>query len=353
MHRQHRHGWAAIAFCVAIAGAWLPRAALASDTAAVASDTAAPDSAQQRADAERLFGSVVKVQTRAAANARSANSLGAEREGTGVVIDDEGLVLTIGYLLVEVDQVTLTDTRGKTFPAKVVGYDHPSGLGLVRSLTPLPIKAIALGDSKSVKERTPVMVVNHEGRNDVTLAFVVSRRAFTGNWEYAIDQAIFTSPPSLKWSGAALVDSDGKLLGIGSLIVREAASTSEGSVPGNMFVPIDLLKPILQDLVKVGHRAGPARPWLGVNADELQGRLVVARVSPGGPADKAGIQAGDIILAIDGSGVHTQAEFYDKLWSYGAAGVEVPLRVLHDIDVRDVKVRSIDRTEYFAVRTTY
>lgn len=351
MHmREHRQDWAAVA-------AWLVvvtvGAALALPATAAESDTASAQSAQQRADADRLFGSVVRIQTRAAANSRSAASLGAEREGTGVVIDDDGLVLTIGYLLIEAEQVTLTDSRGKTFPAKIVGYDHPTGFGLVRSLTPLPIKPIAIGDSTAARERTPVMVVNHDGRDDATLAFIVSRRSFTGNWEYAIDQAIFTSPPSLKWSGAALVDSDGKLLGIGSLILRDAASTSDGSVPGNMFVPIDLLKPILQDLLSSGHRAGLARPWLGVNADELQGRLVVARVSTGGPADKAGIQAGDIILAVNGAGVHTQAEFYDKLWSYGAAGAEIPLRVLHDIDVRDIKVRSIDRMEYFTARTTY
>jgi len=314
---------------------------------------AANGSIQQRRDAERLFGSVVKVQPRAAANARSTSSLGAEREGTGVVIDNDGLVLTIGYLLVEVDEVTLTDSKGKTFPAKIVGYDHPTGFGLVRSLTPLHIAPLAIGDAGAIKERTPVMVVSYGGRDEATLAFVVSRRSFSGNWEYAIDQAIFTSPPSLKWSGAALVDSDGKLLGIGSLILREAASTSDGAIPGNMFVPIDLLKPILDDLVKVGHRAGPPRPWLGVNADELQGRLIVARVSPGGPAERAGIAAGDIILAVDGVGVHSQTEFYEKVWRYGAAGAEIPLRVLHDIEVRDVKVHSIDRTDYFSARTTY
>ena len=339
--------------CIVIALLALFGGSALSSAAPDESGSEATSESSQRRDAERLFGSVVKVQTRAAANARSASSLGAEREGTGVVIDNDGLVLTIGYLLVEVDQVTLTDSKGKTFPAKIVGYDHPTGFGLVRSLTPLHIAPVAIGDAGAVKERTPVMVVSYGGRDEATLAFVVSRRTFSGNWEYAIDQAIFTSPPSLKWSGAALVDSDGKLLGIGSLILREAVSTSDGAIPGNMFVPIDLLKPILDDLVKVGHRAGPPRPWLGVNADELQGRLVVARVSPGGPAEKAGIAAGDIILAVDGTGVHSQTEFYEKVWRYGAAGAEIPLRVLHDIEVLDVKVHSIDRMDYFSARTTY
>jgi S1-C subfamily serine protease len=196
------------------------------------------------------------------------------------------------------------------------------------------------------------MIVNHDGENDVTLAYVVSKRPFTGNWEYLLDQAIFTSPPTTNWSGAALVGRDLKLVGVGSLIVRDSAA-SEGGLPGNMFVPINALKPILADLVKNGQRTGPARPWLGVAADEVQGRLVVARVSPEGPGDKAGIRAGDIILGVGGDGVRTQAEFYRKVWGRGGAGADIPLRVLQGIDVHDVTVHSIDRVEYFRPRTTY
>ncbi len=166
----------------------------------------------------------------------------------------------------------------------------------MRSIAPLDARPIPFGDSARLAERDPVMIVNHGGPDDVTLALVASRRQFTGNWEYLLDQAIFTTPPTLNWSGAALVDRDGRLLGVGSLIVREALAGDE-RLPGNMFVPIDALKPILEDLVKTGRRAGPPRPWLGVSADEQQGRLFVSRVSPDGPGDKAGIQVGDIILA--------------------------------------------------------
>ena len=197
-----------------------------------------------------------------------------------------------------------------------------------------------------------MLIVNSGGRGDATRAYVVSRRPFSGSWEYLLDSAIFTSPPTLNWSGAALIGTDGALLGVGSLILRDATD-GDPHVPGNMFVPIETLKPILADLIKTGRRAGPARPWLGVAADEVQGRLVVARVSPEGPADRAGVQQGDIILAIGGEGVRSQAEFYRKLWARGAAGSEIPLRLLQGIDIREVKVRSMDRLDYFRQKPTY
>ena len=328
-----------------------PRAGLAA-VPATGPDPKAAAIAAEDPDAERFFQAIVKVKTRAVPNARSNATLGQEREGTGIVIDDKGLVLTIGYLIVEADEVSLVDQRGRTLPARVVGYDHATGLGLVRAVVPIRAPPLAFGDSAKLAEREPVMIVNHEGAADVTLAYVVSRRPFTGSWEYMLDQAIFTSPPTSNWSGAALVGKDLKLVGVGSLIVREAA-TGETTLPGNMFVPIDALKPILADLVKTGRRAGPARPWLGVSADEVSGRLVVSRVSPEGPGDQAGIKAGDIILGVGGDGVRTQAEFYGKVWGRGGAGADIPLRVLQGIDVRELAVHSIDRTEYFRPRTTY
>ena len=157
----------------------------------------------------------------------------------------------------------------------------------------------------------------------------------------------------MNWSGAALVNRDLKLVGIGSLIVREASAAGEASLPGNMFVPIDALKPILADLVRTGRRAEPARPWLGVAADEVQGRLMVSRVSPEGPGDQAGIKVGDIILGVGGDGVRTQAEFYRKVWGRGAAGTDIPLRVLQGVDVKELQVHSMDRVEYFRPKTTY
>jgi S1-C subfamily serine protease len=316
----------------------------------VTTGTSDPAAAADRIDAEKLFGAIVKVSTRSVPDARSADSLGREREGSGVVIGDNGLVLTIGYLIVEADEVKITDSKGRSLPARVVGYDHASGFGLVRAAVPMDAQPVPLGDSGRTAERDPVMIAS-AGGDGAAFAWIVSKRQFTGNWEYKLDYALFTSPPASNWSGAALIDREGKLLGIGSLIVREA-TTEDPKLPGNVFVPIDLLKPILADLIREGHRAGPARPWLGVAADEVQGHLVVTRVSPEGPADRAGIAVGDIIVGVGPDAVRTQAQFYERVWNRRHAGDEVPLRVLQGVDVKELRVRSIDRTEYFRPRSS-
>ena len=303
-------------------------------------------------DPAKFFDAIVKIEAHAVPDARSSRTLGDEREGTGIVISGDGLVLTIGYLVVEADDVKIVDSQGRSLPAHVVGYDHASGLALVRPLVPMHTVPVPLGDSSKVGERAPVMIVNHGGADNVTMAFVVAKRRFTGNWEYMLDQAIFTAPPSLDWSGAALVGPDGRLLGVGSLIVRDTTD-GEAGLPGNMFVPIDTLKPILADLIKNGKRPGPARPWLGIVADEVQGRLLVSNVSPDGPADKAGVKPGDIILGVGHDGVRSQAEFYRKLWSAGAAGCDIPLRLLQGVDIAELSVHSMDRAEYYRPTTTY
>lgn len=312
------------------------------------------DEPQERSsvDADKLFGAILKVEARAVSDARSIATLGREREGTGIIIGADGLVLTIGYLIIEAEHVNLVDARGRTLPASVVGYDHATGLALVRSIVPLDATPLPLGDSTQLEEREPVLIINHGGRSDATLAYVVSRRPFTGNWEYLLESAIYTSPPALNWSGAALIGKDGSLLGIGSLILRDATD-ADPHLPGNMFVPVDLLKPIMNDLVRNGRRAGPARPWLGVSADEVQGRLLVTRVSPEGPADRAGVRSGDIILAIGSDAVHSQAEFYRKLWSRGSAGSDITLRLLQGSDVHELTVHSMDRLDYFRPKPTY
>jgi S1-C subfamily serine protease len=302
-------------------------------------------------DPERLFSAIVKVTTRAVPGARSSATLASEREGTGVVIGDDGLILTIGYLIIEAEDVSIVDSKGRTLSARIVGYDHATGFGLLRTIAPLGIAPVALGDSGKVSPRDRVMIAS-SGNDTISFAYVVSKRPFSGNWEYALDEALYTSPPMMGWSGAGLFDRDGRLLGIGSLIVRDA-NDDEPRVPGNMFVPIDLLKPILSDLVASGRRQGPARPWLGVAADEVAGRLVVSRVSPDSPADRAGIAPGDIILAVAGDSVRTQADFYRKVWARGVAGARVPLKLLQGVDVNEVAVTSIDRTEYFKRPTTY
>jgi S1-C subfamily serine protease len=300
---------------------------------------------------EETLSAVVAVQAKIQANARSADTLGLQRRGTGALVR-EGYVLTIGYLVIEAEAVQVTDADGRTLPATVAGYDHASGFALLRLVGALSAKPLPLGDSAALAEREPAMVATAAARDTPSLVYVVSRRPFSGNWEYLLDAAIFTYPPVMDWSGAPLIGAKGELLGIGSLIVPDAGAPGTQS-PGNMFVPIDLLKPILEDLIARGRRNGPARPWLGINTDEFRGRLFVGRVSPDGPAERAGLKSGDIVLAVGGEEVTTLAELYRKIWGRGPAGTEVPLKVLQGARVRDVTVRSIDRIEYFRPSKTY
>lgn len=293
--------------------------------------------------------SVVKVKSRAARDARSSETLGPEREGTGVVIDSDGLVLTIGYLITEADKVELLTTDGKVFPATVVGSDDRTGMGLVKSLTPLPVKPVDFGESAKVAERDLVLIVGFDG---VAPAYVVSKRKFVGYWEYILDEAIYTAPATVNWQGAALLSRQGKLLGIGSLVVGDALGT-HSKVPGNMFVPIDVVKPVLGDMIANGKSTSTPRPWLGVNTQEVQGNVIIIRVSPEGPADAAGLQKGDVIVGIGGEPVKGQADFYTRLWASGDAGVEVPLEVLKGNQVQQYLVKSRDRKSYFRPKTVY
>jgi serine protease Do len=302
-------------------------------------------------DADTLLSSVVKVSAKIIPTARSIQTLGAQREGTGILIRDQ-FVLTIGYLVIESEAVEVSDMNGKAVPATLAGYDHATGFGLLKLLAPLPGKPMSLGESGALAERDPVMIASHGGKDSVSIAYVVSRRPFTGSWEYLLDSAIFTYPPVMNWSGAALISSRGELLGIGSLIVADAMSAGTQS-PGNMFVPIDLLKPILADLVEKGRASGPERPWLGLNTEELRGRLFISRVSPEGPAARAGLQQGDIVVGVGSEEVSSLADFYRKIWARGSAGVDVPVRILQGTQVKEVSVRSIDRVEYFRQKTSY
>jgi S1-C subfamily serine protease len=293
--------------------------------------------------------SVVLLRANAPKDARSANSLGEHREGSGIVIDNSGLILTIGYLILEADGIEVVPADGKAIPATVVGYDHATGFGLVRASLPLSIKPIELGESDALPEREPVLIAGFDG---VAPAFVVSKRQFAGFWEYLLDKAIFTAPATVNWSGAALIGRDGKLYGVGSLVVTDAIKPQTYS-PGNMFVPIDLLKPILGDLIGSGRVTGPARPWIGVNTQEIQGHLVVTRVTREGPAEKGGLKQGDIILRIGADTINGQVDFYRKLWAAGPAGTDIALSVLQGAQMKDVLIHSIDRTQHLRARTTY
>ena len=300
----------------------------------------------EEAAARMLVDAVVQVEMTALADARSIETLGRRRAGSGVVIDDQGHVLTIGYLVIEAESIAVTTSADRTVPARLTAYDHETGFALLAPLAPLGAGHLQIGDSSALQESEVVMTLPFGGRERAQLARVTSRREFSGSWEYLLDEAIFTSPPTLNWAGAALISRDLKLVGVGSLLVRDAVGEGEVT-PGNLFVPVDVLKPILADLLAHGRRAGPQRPWLGLATEELPGHLIVARVSTDGPADIAGIKRGDLVLSIAGTPVATRIEFYRRLWALGAAGVEVPLRLLRGASVFEATVRSIDRSAHF------
>ncbi len=298
-----------------------------------------------------LFAAVVGIEAQVPAQARTAETLGTERSGSGVVIDADGLVLTIGYLILEAGSVEIV-AGDRRVPGAVVAYDYDTGFGLVRAAVPLDVEPMKLGDSAALGENDVVLVAGHGGPEVAQRAMVVARREFAGYWEYLLDDTIFTAPPYRGFGGAALIGPDGKLLGIGSLVVGDAIA-GDSSVPGNMFVPIDLLKPILGDMLVDGHGPGPPRPWLGMFTEELRGHVFVARVAPNGPAAEAGIGTGDIVLAVGGKPVATLAELFRGVWALGAAGVEVPLTMLQGSAVREVAVRSADRYDYLRLKPDY
>ena len=301
---------------------------------------------------DELVSGVVRIKTFINPDGRTLQNLGREREGSGIVIDGAGLVLTIGYLMVEAHAAEITSNDGHTVPAEILGYDHETGFGLMRTLVPLKVRPMAMGKSADLKELDPVLIASFGGRNMVLPVDVMAKREFAGSWEYMLNEAIFTAPAHPAWSGAALINHKGELVGVGSLVVGDATGKGDGRV-GNMFVPIDALPPILADLMANGRISGPGRPWLGLNTEEMRGRLLVSRVTPDSPAEKSGLRRGDVIVGVAGAAPKNLADFYRKIWAVGAAGVTVPLDVMQDQEKRRVDVKSIDRLDHLKLKSTF
>ena len=289
---------------------------------------------------------VVGLQAKIPPDRRSAQTLGAEREGHGIVIDDEGLIVTIGYLIMEADIITITDINGRRLPATIVGYDYESGFGLVRTIVPPRVKPMTFGDSDKLGLRVEAYVAGLGGESAALRIKVAGRREFAGYWEYLLDNAIFTVPAYELWGGSALIGMDGSLLGVGSLHVQDALGPGAPQIAGNMFVPINRLKPIFAELLDQGQISSPPKPWLGVYTLEHMGQLVFGGIADGGPADRAGLRRGDILQALNGESLEDIADFYKRLWACGPAGVTVKLRLERDSDGFEVIVRSGDRGRY-------
>ena len=295
-------------------------------------------------DLRHALDAVVALRSEVPEDAFTASILGTERTGSGVIIRDDGLILTIGYLITEADSIWLTTNQGSVVAGHPLAYDVATGFGLVQPLGRIAAPMLSRGESASSSVGDDVVVIGHGGRTHALKAQLIAKREFAGYWEYVLDQALFTAPPHPQWGGAALVGGKGQLLGIGSLLVQEVLDGEP--VQGNMFVPVDLLGPILEDMLRFGAPARPPRPWLGMYTSEAGERLIVSGLAKGAPADNAGVQLGDVVLEVAGERVAGLADLFRKIWRLGQAGVDVPLTVARDAEVTRLRVRSANRSDF-------
>ena len=314
------------------------------------SDRKVPASAQPKPedysyDLDLALACLVTLRATVPADAFTAETLGTERAGNGVVIRSNGLVLTIGYLITEADTVWLTLSDGRSVPGHVLGYDQETGFGLVQALAKIDVPALEIGQSSAASLGERVVVAGAGGRVHSVAARIVAKQEFAGYWEYVLDEAIFTAPAHPNWGGTALLGPGGDLIGIGSLQLQHAVEKG-GAQNINMIVPIDLLNPILDDLMKFGRRNAPPRPWLGLYATEVENRLVIVGLADKGPAKKADLRTGDIVLSVAGKDVRDLAGFFRRIWAQGHAGVEVPITVYRDGETMDLRVKSSERNRF-------
>ena len=307
-----------------------------------------PDSLQPAAtdvgfDLARALDAVVLLRSEIPADGFTAGMLGTERGGYGVVIREDGLVLTIGYLITEAQTIWLTSNRGALIGGYPLAYDQASGFGLVQPLGKLDATMLVRGSSATAQPGDEAYVIGHGGINHALKTRITAKREFAGYWEYVLDEALFTSPAHPQWGGAALVDREGKLIGLGSLLVQE--QRGEETVNANMFVPIDLLEPILHSMLTTGRPPHAPRPWLGMYTQESEGQLIVGGLAPGGPAERAGVQVGDRVRGVGAERAADLAGLFRMVWRQGDAGVEVPLVVARKGDVLRITARSADRND--------
>lgn len=303
-----------------------------------------PDPGETRFDLASALDAVVLLRAEIAEDAFTAPILGTERAGNGVVIRQDGLVLTIGYLITEAESIWLTTNRGTVVQGHALAYDQGTGFGLVLPLGSLGVPPLERGATAGVDAGAEVVIIGHGGVSHSLKAKLIAKREFAGYWEYVLDEALFTAPAHPQWGGAALVGEDGRLIGIGSLLVQE--SVAGKAVDGNMFVPIDLLEPVLDEMLRLGRAAGPPRAWLGIYATEMDGHVVIGGLAPGGPAERAGVKLGDLVLEVAGERVGGLAEMFRRIWSAGPAGSEVALTLSRRGASSSVRLQSADRNDF-------
>jgi S1-C subfamily serine protease len=302
-----------------------------------------PKAAEVAFDLAAAFDAVVALRATIPEDTFTAPILGTERTGNGVVISADGLVLTIGYLILEADSIWITANDGTVVAGHPLAYDFVTGFGLVQPLGRLDLPPLPIGSAAGIAVGDEVIVLGHGGRAHALKADVFAKREFAGPWEYLLDEALFTAPAHPEWSGAALLGEDGRLAGIGSLFVQEP--DGDETVKGNMFVPIDVFAPVREDLLRFGRRSGDARPWLGMYTTETPEGLLVTGLTVDGPADRAGVQLGDIVIEAAGERVASLALLYRTVWAQGPAGTVIALTVARAGAPQRVRVASEDRGE--------
>ena len=303
-----------------------------------------PRNEEARFDLEGALDSMVLLRAEVPEDAFTAGILGTERIGNGVVIRDDGLVLTIGYLITEASTIWITTNKGVVVPAFPLAYDQTTGFGLVHPLGKLGLRPLARGSAASCRIGENVVIAGHGGRARALRGTVFAKREFAGYWEYVLDEAIYTAPAHPQWGGAALIGSEGRLLAIGSLLVQE--KVDGGLLQGNMLVPIDLLEPIFDDMLKLERPRREARPWLGMYTTEAGSKLVVAGIAPGAPADRAGVKVGDIIIDVAGEKPSSLADLWRRVWRLGPSGTQVPLKLQRKSGLVVLNLVSADRNAF-------
>lgn len=297
---------------------------------------------------------VVSIRSTIPDDAFTAEVLGTERSGYGVVIRPSGLILTIGYLTAEAETIWVTMSDGTAYPGHVLSYDFETGFGLVQILQRVELQAIEIGSSDRVAIGDTLIVAGHGNDDSTVVARVVARQEFAGYWEYWIDDALFTAPAHQHWGGTAVINTQGELVGIGSLLVQGGSSEDEDDTEDiNMVVPIDILKPRLDDLVKFGRPKSDPRPWLGLYATEISDHVVIMGVASYGPAADAGLEQGDVVMAVDGEEVADLGDFFRRVWTLGPAGTVIPLQINRGGNVVAVSVKSADRTTFLKAPMTH
>jgi len=296
-------------------------------------------------DILNIYKSVVKIDSIVPPDARTAQSLGTVRGGNGVVIDDQH-ILTIGYIVVEAENITITLPDGKKFAGELIGYDHTTGFGILRTIIQSDLTPLQIGDSDQLTEQDFLYVLPYLTEGRPSAVKMVSRRSFVGWWEYFLDKPIYTYPANSSFAGSALINEYGEVLGIGSLYVADAAAQGMSS-PGNMFVPINDLKPILDDLIKNGKRTKDIKPYMGLTPRDNSGQVQITRVNDNGPAAKAGFNKNDIILAVNNEKINSVEELYKKVWSFGGPGTKLQFEIKRNQKQLNIELTTMDRNDFF------